>query len=238
MNLFIRSFLFFIYSTISIVLYSLVCVASWVLPLRFRHALIRVFIRAYLHVLKTTCGISYEVEGLENIPKDRAAVVLSKHQSTWETFFLPLVFHDPAVIIKRELLWIPFFGWGLATSDPISINRKSKSSAMKQIFKKGKACLDKGRYVVIFPEGTRVPPGQAGHYRLGGPRLARETGYPIIPVAHNAGRCWPRRKFTKIPGTVRVVIGRPIESTGRTPEELLELTKSWIEETMRRIDKA
>ena len=133
---------------------------------------------------------------------------------------------------------MPFFGWGLAAGDPISINRNDATSAMQQIITKGKKCLDSGRWVLVFPEGTRIAPGKVGKYRLGGARLAVATGYPVIPVALNAGRFWPRRKFIKLPGTVRVVIGPPIESKGRSAEEVLRLTRSWIESTMARIDSA
>lgn len=235
-NLFIRSSIFFVYSIIGIGIYSFLCVAAWVLPLRYRHMVIRSFLRTTILVLKKVCLINYRVEGLRNIPKDHVAVVLSKHQSTWETFFLPLIFHDPAVIIKRELLWVPFFGWGLASSDPISINRNNRSSAMQQLISKGKKCLDEGRFVLVFPEGTRTASGEVGHYRLGGARLAVATHTPVLPVAHNAGRCWPRRKFIKQPGTIRVVIGSEISTEGRTADQVLTLTKSWIEETMKRID--
>jgi 1-acyl-sn-glycerol-3-phosphate acyltransferase len=234
-DLFIRSLIFSIYSLTTIALYSFLCVLSLPLPLRWRHAIIRFYMRIYINVLKVICRIDYVVEGLENIPADHRGVIMSKHQSTWETFFLPTIFHAPAVIVKRELLWLPFFGWGLAAGDPIAINRSDAASAMQQIITKGKKCLDSGRWVLVFPEGTRVSPGKAGKYRLGGARLAVATGYPVIPVALNAGYFWPRRKFIKQPGTVRVVIGPPIESKGRTPEEVLRLTRTWIEETMARI---
>lgn len=235
-NLFIRSLIFSTYSLTTITLYSFVCVLSLPLPLRWRHAIIRAYMHVYMKVLKLVCRIDYVIEGLENIPVDHRGVIMSKHQSTWETFFLPTIFHAPAVIVKRELLWLPFFGWGLAAGDPISINRNDASSAMQQIITKGKKCLDSGRWVLVFPEGTRVASGKVGKYRLGGARLAVETGYPVIPVALNAGRFWPRRKFIKCPGTVRVVIGPPIESKGRTAEEVLRLTRDWIESTMARID--
>lgn len=236
-NLFVRSLLFSIYSITTIIIYSFVCLLTFFCPLSFRHRVIRIYMRTYMLVLKKLCHIDYTVEGLEHIPENRAGIIMSKHQSTWETFFLPLIFHNPAVIVKKELLWLPFFGWGLAASDPISIDRKQKSSAMQQIIKKGKACLEKGRWVLIFPEGTRTAAGEVGHYKLGGARLAKATGFPIIPVAHNAGHYWPRRKFLKQPGTIRVVIGSLIESKNRTPEELLDLTKTWIENTMLRIDR-
>lgn len=236
-NLFIRACIFTIYSVISVTLYGVVTLASAFGPLRWRHAIIRSYLRNFILVLKKVCLVNFRIEGLRNIPKDRVGIVMCKHQSAWETLLLPLLFHDPAVITKKELLWVPFFGWGLALSDPIAINRKDRSSAMNQILKKGKKRLDDGRWVLVFPEGTRVPPGTVGHYRLGGARLAAGTGYPIIPIAHNAGRFWPRRSFIKIPGTIKVVIGPPIESHGREPEELLRLTKDWIETTMTRIDR-
>ncbi len=236
-NLFIRSLLFSIYSLSSIIVYSFVCLLTFALPLRVRHRFIRAYMRTYFLMLRFICHIDYKVDGMDNIPKNRSGVILSKHQSTWETFFLPTIFHDPAVIAKRELLWIPFFGWGLAASDPIAIDRKNKSSAMQQIIEKGRRCLESGRFILVFPEGTRVPYGQVGHYRLGGASLAAATGYPVIPVAHNAGRFWPRRKFIKQPGTVRVVIGPVIETQGLEAEQVLELTKSWIEGTMTRIDR-
>lgn len=233
--LFLRSLVFSIYSLSTIMIYSFVCLASLVLPLRYRHALIRGYLWIYLIVLKKICHIDYRVEGLENIPKDQNGIIMCKHQSTWETFFLPLYFHMPAAIAKRELAWVPFFGWGLAVSSPIFINRNDKKSSMQQIIEKGKKFLDMGRWIMVFPEGTRVPYGKVGHYKMGGARLAAATGYPILPVAHNAGKFWPRRKFIKQPGTITVVIGPLIQSKNRGPEEILKETKDWIESTMVRI---
>lgn len=237
-NLFIRSFIFSIYSLTTIVIYSFVCMLALPFPLSYRHFLIRNYLRLYLYVLKKLCYLDYHVEGLENIPVNRNGIIFSKHQSTWETLYLPTIFHDPAIIVKRELLWVPFFGWGLAVSDPIAINRSNKSSAMQQVIEKGCKRLQAGRWVLIFPEGTRIPAGQVGKYRLGGARLATVSGYPVIPVAHNAGRYWPKRTFIKRPGTIKVVIGPIIESKNRTPEEVLALAKDWIESTIARIDDA
>src|SRR3990167_1102481 len=237
MNLFLRSLIFFLFSCITIPLYSIACIISLLLPLRYRFILIRSYLYSAIVLLRVVCHLDYRLEGIEHLPKDRAGIILSKHQSTWETFFLPLIFHDPAIIVKRELLWVPFFGWGLAVSDPIVINRKKKSGAMQQLMQKGKKCLESGRWVLIFPEGTRIPAGEVGHYRLGGTRLAASTGYPVIPVAHNAGRFWPKRKFIKQPGTISIVIGPLIESKGKTPEEIMAKTKNWIENTMLQIDQ-
>ena len=235
-NLFIRSLLFSIYTIVTMIPYSFICLASFMLPVRYRFEIIRAYLRVYLFVLKKLCYIDYKIKGLENIPKDTVGIIMSKHQSTWETFMLPIIFRNPAIIIKSELLWVPFFGWGLAMVDPISINRNKHSSAMQQIITKGKKCLDDGRWILIFPEGTRISVGQVGHYKLGGARLATATGYPVIPVAHNAGKCWPKRKFIKQPGTITMVIGPLIESKNRSPDEVLQLTKDWIENTILHID--
>lgn len=234
-NLFIRSMIFsFLMWTITIV-QCFLCAFTLLCPLRIRYAFIVNYIRMILRILQFTCGINYKVEGLENIPKDHAGVILSKHQSTWETFFIPSTFYQPAIILKRELFWVPFFGWGLATIDPIAINRNDHASALDQIIYKGKKCLEAGRWILVFPEGTRIPVGQVGKYRLGGARLAVAAGAPVIPIAHNAGYLWPRRKFIKRPGTVTVVIGKPIETVNRTPEDVMNEAKNWIEETVKRI---
>lgn len=233
--LFLRSLLFTILSVIIIILYSFVCLAILPFSLKFRHRMLRYFLYFYLGMLRVICGIKHEVEGLENVPDSHYAIILSKHQSAWETFFLPTLFHDPAVIAKRELSWIPFYGWGLLAGEPIFINRSAKKTAMQQIIEKGKKCLAEGRWILVFPEGTRVPFGQVGKYHLGGARLAAATEAPVIPIAHNAGYFWGKRQFIKKPGTIRLVIGPVIETKGRAPDEIMNLTKSWIETTMVRI---
>lgn len=216
--------------------YSFICIAAYPLPFKYRYTLITRWTGAMIWLLKVICHIDYHVEGLENIPKTRNGIIFSKHQSAWETFFLPTLFHEAAIILKRELLWVPFFGWGLATINPIAINRKNSHSAMEQIINQGKNYLSKGRWILVFPEGTRVAPGKAGKYRIGGARLAAQTSYPVIPVAHNAGRFWTRRTFIKKPGTIHVVIGPLIETKNKLPEDILKEAKSWIENTMKKID--
>lgn len=235
-NLFIRSLLFTSFNLAFIFCYSFLCLVAFPLPLRFRYGLITFYLSVVLWMLKVICRIDYELIGAENIPKDRNGVILSKHQSTWETFFLPILFKQPAIILKRELLWVPFFGWGLASTNPIAIDRNNHATAMDQIIKKGKECLDSKRWILVFPEGTRIPVGKVGKYRLGGARLAVGTGYPVIPVAHDAGKFWPRRKFIKQPGTIKIVIGPLIETKGRTAEEVMNEAKNWIEETVKKID--
>jgi 1-acyl-sn-glycerol-3-phosphate acyltransferase len=234
-NLFLRSLLFSVYSIILIFVFSFLCLFSLLFSRYYRHKSLRGFVYLYLGALELICGIHYRVEGLENIPTDRRGIVFSKHQSAWETFFLPTIFHEPAAIAKRELSWIPFFGWGLMASEPIFINRSNKGSAMQQIIAKGKRFIEEGRWILVFPEGTRTPVGHVGKYHLGGARLAAATGAPVVPVAHNAGYFWGRRKFIKQPGTITVVIGPVIESAGRAPDEIMRLAKEWIEATVTRI---
>lgn len=232
-NLFFRSLIFSIYSLTSIILYgAFFTLVGWPLPVKTRHKLIRFYLTYYFRALKLICHMDYKIIGLENIPPDRTGIFMSKHQSTWETFMLPLIFDTPAIITKRELLWIPFFGWGLALADPIAINRKDRTTAMQQVIAKGTQCLKDGRWIMVFPEGTRTAYGTVGNYRLGGARLAVATQHPILPIAHNAGYFWPRRKFIKRPGTVTMVIGPLIETQGLTPEQAMAKTKDWIETTM------
>jgi 1-acyl-sn-glycerol-3-phosphate acyltransferase len=234
-SMFIRSCLFAIIFPCFTIFYSLICLASYPLPLRYSHKVVMGWSLVSIWLLKNICHIDYKVTGVENIPHDRNGIIMSKHQSAWETFYLPPLFHETAIILKRELYWVPFFGWGMLACHPIAINRSDKTSAMTQVITQGRKCLEAGRWVLVFPEGTRILPGKVGRYHMGGARLAVETGYPILPVAHNAGYFWSRRQFLKRPGTIHVVIGPLIESKGRTAEEVLELTKNWIENTVQRI---
>ena len=237
-SMFLRSTLFIIVVPTFTIFYSMICVACFPFPLRTRFKVVMGWTRTVVWLLKVICHIDYHAVGYENIPQHRAGIVMSKHQSSWETFYLPYHFHETAIILKRELTWVPFFGWGMAQCDPIAINRSDGSSAMAQIMQQGKKYLEAGRWILMFPEGTRIAPGHVGKYKLGGARLAVETGSPIIPVAHNAGRYWSKRKFIKTPGTVKVVFGPPIETKGRTAEDVMEETKNWIETTMLQIDGA
>lgn len=237
--LLMRSLLFIIIMNTVIFFYSFLCLIPLLLrkiiPLHYRYQMIMLFNRSMVALLKIVCGVNYKIEGLENIPKDTAVIVLSKHQSTWETLMLPTLFNDSAIILKKELLWVPFFGWGLAIVDPIAIKRSDKSIAMQQVIQQGKLCLDKGRSILVFPEGTRIPYGKIGNYRLGGARLAVNTSYPVIPVAHNAGKFWPRRKLIKTPGTIQMVIGKPIDTKNRKAEDVMAEVKNWIETTITRL---
>jgi 1-acyl-sn-glycerol-3-phosphate acyltransferase len=185
-------------------------------------------------------GIRYVVQGRENLPAlDQPCVLLVKHQSTYETFLMPVIMpKDLAYVFKRELLYVPFFGWAIGQLDMIHIDRKLKSRAFQKVVQQGKDLLDKGIWVIMFPEGTRIERGQSGNYKSGGTRLAIETGVPVIPIAVNSAVCWPRKAFIKKPGTVTVSIGQAIPSHGRQPDELMADVESWIENEMRVLDPA
>ncbi|MCS6944806.1 MAG: lysophospholipid acyltransferase family protein [Sutterellaceae bacterium] len=184
---------------------------------------------------RVICGIRWHVEGWENLPNG-PAILLSKHQSAWETLWLPSYMPRPlSFVYKRELHWVPFFGWGLATLGMINIDRAKGQDAFEQIVQQGAERLRDGWWIVIFPEGTRTPPGSSRRYKSGGARLSVRTGTPVVPIALNSGEVWPRRSFIKRPGTITVSIGKPIDPRGRSAEELAALVQSWIETEMRRI---
>jgi len=207
---------------------------SWPLPYRVRWALGMVWIRLTQRWLVITCQLRYEVEGVENIP-DTPCVVLSKHQSAWETIHLHNYFAPQVWVVKRELLWLPIFGWGLAALKPIAIDRRAGKFAMQKVVEQGRARLADRLWVVVFPEGTRVAPGERRRYKLGGAALAERTGARVVPVAHNSGAFWPRKSFLKRRGVIRLVIGPPIESKGRSASEINRLAETWIEDTMERL---
>lgn len=185
---------------------------------------------------KVICGVHARIVGRENLP-DEPVVMLSKHQSTWETFAYPgLMPHPLAYVFKRELLYIPFFGWAMARMDMIHIDRSKRAQAWARVAAQGKAFMDKGHWVIMFPEGTRAARGGQGNYKSGGTRLAVETGRPVLPVAVASARCWPRKSFVLRPGMVEISIGKPIPSTGRQPDDLMREVETWIEAEMRRLD--
>ena len=191
--------------------------------------------------MKWICGVRVRIQGMDHVPTaadDLSSVLLaSKHQSTLETFLYPAVMPHPlAYVFKRELLYVPFFGWAMGRLDMIHIDRSKRAEAWHKVAQQGKRLAAQGVWVIMFPEGTRIPRGQAGTYKTGASRLAIETGVPIVPIAHNAARCWPRKSFLVRPGVVDVVIGKPIPSAGRDAEELMHEVETWIEARMREID--
>lgn len=230
--LFLRSLLFAFCQVISTLVFAPLSVLSGVLPFRARYRFISQWTYFNLWCAQKICGLRYQVEGLENIPA-RSAVILCKHQSAWETYALPRIFARPlSWVCKRELLWIPFFGWGLAMMEPIAIDRGAGRRALDQLVEQGMRRLRDGRSVVIFPEGTRVAPGEKRRYAIGGALLAEKSGCPVLPVAHNAGLFWPRKSFLKYPGAIRVVIGPAIDSAGKSAADINTLAESWIEQKM------
>ncbi len=184
-------------------------------------------------------GIQNKVIGFENLPvgSTAPAVLLLKHQSTWETFCMPaLMPHPLAYVFKKELLYVPFFGWAMARMDMIHIDRSKRAQAFYKVVEQGQRLLDQGTWVIMFPEGTRAERGQQGVYKNGGTRLAVATGAPVIPIAVTSAKCWPRKAFVKIPGVVEFSIGQPIPSVGREADELMREVEAWIEAEMRRLD--
>ena len=211
--------------------YAVVALASFPLPRLARYRVISGWSHLMIWLARRVLGIEYRVIGRENLP-DRPAVILSKHQSAWETLAFQVIFPPQVLVLKRELLWIPFFGWGLALTSPIAIDRSSGASALKRMAELGCKRLAQGFWIAIFPEGTRVPPGSRRKYHSGGAWLAVRCGAPVVPVAHNAGLLWRRNAFLKHPGQVTVEIGAPIDSRAHTAETLNAAVEDWIEQRM------
>lgn len=196
--------------------------------------------------IKVSCGVKYNIIGLENINLDKNGIVLANHQSTWETLLIPTIFSPVSWVLKKELFKIPFFGWALSRVKPIAIDRSAGKSAVDQVKQNGKKRLDEGNWVCIFPEGTRVKPGDTKRYRMGGALLAGYCvensedgkGYPIYPLAHNAGECWPRHSYIKLPGTITVSIGQPFTVEGLNPSEINNKVREWIEQEIKKMPSA
>jgi 1-acyl-sn-glycerol-3-phosphate acyltransferase len=209
--------------------YALVALATFPLPRMWRYRVISGWSRLNVWLARAILGIDWRVEGREHLP-DRPAVILAKHQSAWETMAFQLIFPPQVHVLKRELLWIPFFGWGLALMSPIAIDRSRGGAALRAIARRGRERLAQGFWVVVFPEGTRVRPGERRAYQLGGAWLAAAAGAPVVPVAHNAGLYWPRNAFLKRPGTITVRIGPSIDAARGDAKAVNQLAETWIEE--------
>lgn len=204
-------------------------------PLEQRYRFITQWSRFVIWWLKITCRVNYQIIGQENIP-NKPCIIMCKHQSTWETLALQFIFPQQAWILKRELLWVPFFGWGLAMLKPIAIDRKGGRKAVTQLIEQGKWNLEHQRWVVVFPEGTRVLPGKKGRYALGGGILAESTKATVIPVAHNTGYFWRKKQFIKQPGTITLSIGQPIQTEGLEAKQIIEKVENWIENEVKKIE--
>jgi 1-acyl-sn-glycerol-3-phosphate acyltransferase len=233
--LFLRSLLFTLIMVPATMIWSFACMLFAPLPYAQRYFLTMRWSWFCMLCARWICGIRYRVEGAENLP-DAPAILLCKHQSAWETIFLPVFMPRPLVFIfKRELLYVPFFGWGIGLLRMIAIDRRAGHNAFEQIVEQGKKRLANGQWIIMFPEGTRIPVGRKGQYKTGGVRLALRTGTVVVPIAVNSGECWPRNSFIKKPGLVTVSIGKPISPEGHTHTSMMQEVEEWIEAEMRRI---
>lgn len=230
----LRSLIFLLLQLLLTPIFSTLAILTFPFPPLTRYRLISSYARTMIWLLGIVCGIRHQVVGIENVPKE-PCIVLCKHQSAWETLALQVILPPQVWVLKRELLWLPFFGWGLAMTSPIAINRSDGKGAMKQLLKQGKQRLKQGFFVVIFPEGTRIPYGKRGKYKIGGALLAASANVPVLPIAHNAGRLWGRNSFIKRPGLITMSIGTPIATRGLKADEINARAESWIEEEIQRI---
>ena len=230
----LRSLLFTTYMMASALVFGAVMTLGFWLPYPAQFAIARSWARILLWVLERLCGLKYVVEGRERIPSGNH-IVMSNHTSAWETVAQFLIFPPQVWVLKRELLWIPFIGWGMKLLRPIAINRGEGHRAVNQVVEQGKARLSEGLWIIIFPEGTRVVAGETRRFGVSGAMLAIASGRSLVPLSHNAGVFWARRGFLKKPGTIRVVIGEPIEPAGKNPRDLNEEVKRAIEAGLARI---
>ena len=231
--LYIRSAIYWLSMFFASIVISTLTILVFPLHVDKRFRVAQNFARFGLWLIEKTCGLSYEIEGMENIPEG-GAVVLCKHQSTWETLMLQIDLPQIRWVLKKELLRI---GWGLALMEPIAIDRSSGRRAVAQMVEQGREMLNEGYWVVVFPEGTRARPGERKKYKAGGARLAVEAGYPVVPVAHNAGEFWPRHSFIKWPGCIKVSIGPVINPDGKTVDQVNADAETWIENKMKEISE-
>lgn len=231
----IRSLIFYVGMWSFTVPFTFVALCTFFLSPINRNKFISLWAKFMLKWLQVTCNLTFTVSGIENIPSS-PCIIFSKHQSAWETLALQKIFPPQVWVLKRELLWLPFFGWGLAMTSPIAIDRGAGRKSLDQILTQGIDRIKKGFFVVIFPEGTRSKPLESGKYHIGGAWLATQSRLDVIPVAHNAGFYWPKNSFIKKPGEIKVIIGKSIKSKDLKSDQLNGLAKNWIEETMLKIN--
>jgi 1-acyl-sn-glycerol-3-phosphate acyltransferase len=229
--IYIRSFIFNLGMWIFTIPFTTIGLLTFPFPAQTRYRFLSLWARCMLWWLRISCGLSFNVKGRENIPNS-PSIILCKHQSAWETLALQLIFPPQVWVLKRSLLLIPFFGWALALTSPIAINRAAGREALKQLVTQGKDRLAKKFWVVIFPEGTRTAPGKRGKYHIGGAWLATHTQTQVVPVAHNAGAFWRKNSWLKHPGVIQVSIGKPIQSADLKPDALNQQVEGWIETEM------
>ena len=231
----IRTTVFTLFELVTVIPWGLVCLLIAPLPRKMRYGFTMRWLDIAMWGSRHILRIKVEVTGKEYLQRSNV-ILLSKHQSTWETFFYPTcIRRECCYVFKRELLMVPFFGWGMGLLDMIHINRSKRRDAFEDVTRQGKIKLAQGRWIIMFPEGTRMPTGTQGVYRSGGIRLAQNTGATIIPVAVNSAQCWPKTSFIKRPGTIKVAFGPPIICDGKKTEEITLEVESWIETQMRSI---
>jgi 1-acyl-sn-glycerol-3-phosphate acyltransferase len=230
----LRSSLFALFQILVTPVFAVIALLTFPLPLPRRYRIISTWSRWNLAAARVICGIRYRVVGAERIPRE-PCIILANHQSAWETLAFQEIFPPQVWVVKRELLWVPFFGWGLAMLSPIAIDRSTGARALRQTLEQGRDRLRRGFSIVIFPEGTRIAPGSRGTYHPGGAWLAVKTGTPVVPVAHDSGRCWGRNAFLKYPGLITVSIGPPLATEGADAEDIHARVVSWIEAEMARM---
>lgn len=233
----LRSAVFFLIQSILTVIWSLLSLLTFPFQPITRYRIITAWSRIVIWLARVLCGIRYEVLGLENLPA-RPGIVLSKHQSAWETLAFQVFLPPQVWVLKRSLLKVPFFGWGLAMMNPIAIDRDAGVRALKQTVEQGRRRIEQGFWIIIFPEGHRFPPGHKATYQVGGAWLATQTGAPVVPVALNSGHLWPRGSFLKYPGKITVSIGQPIDPAGLKAGELNRRVEDWIEHESSRLGNA
>ena len=231
---YLRSAIFLLGMTIATCLWVIPSVVARIFPYRICFAIVSSWCTFNLLLAKYVCGIRYEITGAENIPT-QACVIMSNHQSTWETLAFPSIFPTLTWVIKKELLYVPLFGWGIAATQPIALDRKQGKKSMRQLIDDGIKKLGLGRFILIFPEGTRIPYGEIRPLKVGGFVLAQEAKTIILPVAHDAGRLWPRHSFLKYPGTISLHIGKPIHTNELTPEQVRQKYANWLQATREKI---
>jgi 1-acyl-sn-glycerol-3-phosphate acyltransferase len=237
MSVLLRSSLYIFFQILITPVFAVVALLTFPFTPLTRYRIITLWSRAMLAAATVICGIRYRVIGAQNIP-DVPCIFLCKHQSAWETLALQVILPPHVWVLKRELLWIPFFGWGLAMLSPIAIDRSAGVRSLRQTLEQGRARLQQGFSIVVFPEGTRVVPGARGTYHPGGAWLAVKAEVPAVPVAHNSGTCWPRNAFIKRPGLITVSIGPAIETGGDiTAERVIAQAEHWIEAEISRMNE-
>jgi 1-acyl-sn-glycerol-3-phosphate acyltransferase len=240
--IYLRSFLFLLWLIVTVMPYAIVVVLASIFVRGSRLYWMCVgWLWLAIQGARWICGVRWRIEGMENVPTaadGKAAVILApKHQSTWETFAFPVLMPHPlAYVFKRELLYVPFFGWAIGRLDFVHIDRSRRSEAWRKVIAQGTEIMAQGNWMIMFPEGTRTPRGGQGDYKTGATRLAQATGTPVVPIAVSSAKCWPRKSFLLRPGTIDIVIGRPITPEGRTADQMMREIEAWIEGQMRRID--